>query len=228
MDQQHDAYDEEDEEEDPNEVLQPTRAILGSTWLEGVDQIVRTRKSNIWGRQARVRTPKGKLRRCQCGIPDTPTTIPARLRYKGRWVYGWIDASEGEFHIWWRRPEGEMYDSSTLTDEERAHIFRMPVDRRMELMVDDAGTPLLHHPVYSPEGNMELLVLISQYTRQHMPPPHGLQPGEVPKLNVYTYPLAADLYAEGKYKLGKWEKGRKPPKFYLEALGVKPEDMEGT
>lgn len=43
--------------------------------------------------------PYGEVRAIRCSIPDSAWTIPARLRYRGRTVKGFIDADEGVYRF---------------------------------------------------------------------------------------------------------------------------------
>lgn len=80
------------------------------TWLEPEE---RCYPRGGMARRARVRIarnkhnaidlPYGELRIVRAGIPDTAFTVPARLRYRGRTVRGYIaGADDGELDF---RPE---------------------------------------------------------------------------------------------------------------------------
>lgn len=74
---------------------------LGSTWLEGEELCY---PSGGYHRRARVivrknpgneiALPYGESRVVLCAIPDTFFSIPARLRYRGRTVQGFVSVND--------------------------------------------------------------------------------------------------------------------------------------
>jgi hypothetical protein len=77
---------------------------LGATWLHPEDYASPSGSINA-GRKAHVvlranphnpiRLPYGELRTVAVGIPDTMSTIPARLRFAGRRLAGYVSVDDG-------------------------------------------------------------------------------------------------------------------------------------
>ena len=73
---------------------------LGPTWLESESFAY---PAGGFTRRAYVRLPDKTLRLVKVSIPDTFSTIPARLHRQGQYVKGYVVVSDGEFKFRCRR-----------------------------------------------------------------------------------------------------------------------------